>query len=246
MKIQDGKLRLQIVGVTLVVLFLVECAAPPAGETPTRPADTPATSDATATLPPADTPTGPPTPVVIVVTAIPRPTATPVPPTVILANSDTSIWKTYANTRYGYSFKYPLTWDFTDYHDLRPSDAELSVSREIAVAGGGLHFRVVVNGYPLEEHRQLCDELTQCVRMYNESLNSDPEYEIRDQSPVIVGGEMGMRQTVERRVHGWAHFQTFIIKDDDFYVLTLTAPLEEYPEGLRLYNDLLSTLEFER
>lgn len=35
-----------------------------------------------------------------------------------------------------------------------------------------VHFRIVVNGYPLEEHRQLCDELNQCVRMYNDLVST--------------------------------------------------------------------------
>ena len=54
----DPKLLQQMIGVTLVVLFLVGCGAPTAAPTPTH--------------------------VVIAVTATPQPTATPVPPTATL------------------------------------------------------------------------------------------------------------------------------------------------------------------
>lgn len=60
--------------------------------------------------------------------SIPQATTQTSPITYATSNIDTSNWKTYTNTKYGFSFKYPPTLEFNSSHDtfsLKTKSAEI-------------------------------------------------------------------------------------------------------------------------
>ena len=161
---------------------------------------------------------------------------------------ETANWKQYANARHSYSFRYPPSWDFGDYHSARPSDEEFAMSDHIAVYAppGDAYGGLVVDAYmkPHEPNGKLCAELPDCVVVYNELHNSSPGYEVVEDESYLISGQKAVIQRVERREHEWAHWQTFLLIRGDFYVIAFTGELNTLAEAERMFEEILSTFTF--
>jgi hypothetical protein len=161
---------------------------------------------------------------------------------------ETASWKRYANLRHSYSFRYPPTWDFGDYHPARPSDEEFAMADHIAVYAppGEAYGGLVVDVYmePHEPNGNLCAELPDCVVAYNELHNSSPGYEVVEDEGYLISGQKAVIQRVERREHGWVHWQAFILMRGNFYLISFTAELDTLADADRMFEEILSTFAF--
>jgi hypothetical protein len=83
-------------------------------------------------------------PLISVTTPEPVPTQLP---DKLMATTQTSVWKTYTNTKYKYSFRYPLAWSVIDVNDSLSSSGvgpttSPSLARTIRLGNPGVNLYV--------------------------------------------------------------------------------------------------------
>jgi len=162
-------------------------------------------------------------------------TSTPpssISPTSSPITEEVANWKTYTNTKYGYSLKYPSEMRLTEpgnetYLTLDPSQEKEQDFHHTLIVG--------ISVLPNKERLSI-DELIEKIQASTSAI------QIKNKQDVTVGGVKGKK--VIGSALGSDFTKIFIPYEDSFVVLTASIGIEKYQQYVQVFDQILSTFKF--
>lgn len=165
-----------------------------------------------------------------------------------LSSTSSQSWKNYRNTKYKFSFRFPSYWEPFGKDIPKAYVEKTSFEEETTGFTIGSTDPEIPLSYEIYINKYLCKsakDLAKCVDDYNNLINSAPGFKITVKENRKLQGVDTIFQIVERKEHGWVHFQTFFVRDSNSYVIDSVSPYNKYYETLLDYEKITDTIRFE-
>ena len=155
---------------------------------------------------------------------------------------DTSNWKTYTSTKYGFSLKYPSAWKVLDsgYDDFLKSNA-------ISFQGGNL------GGVTLlifeKNNDTLSSYLSNMDQKSKTAYEGTPSIEVISSTDMLVDGRAAVQRLEKLFAAGFTTIETYVKNNSNMYFLRLMPEVHggssNFSESEKdIYNTILSTFKF--
>lgn len=147
---------------------------------------------------------------------------------------DTSSWKTYSNTKYQYSFRYPRDFGLLDSPNSSVPDTQ---SPTIGFGTTTVEFRVSIQTV------ESCDSLSTCVQKYP---YSDASLGVRSGlSQTAIDGHQAVTETINRPDTGkWVHHVWYVLNETRLFTFSTISPISVDNQALITYNAIISSIQF--
>ena len=179
----------------------------------------------------------PPPTATLTATAVPSATSAATP---TAAPTPTTAWKTFTNTKYGYSLEYPADWLVNpDLSGIDPSTSNYVAfyNHEPPETGSGQPLppdKLKIEVWVHQNQKDL--PLDQWVQEFNASSPSQPS--IKSSEQITVAGRYGIRQIVS--AEGFEFYAAYFGAGHNVYVIsgpqTNTALLDQYEQFLSSFQ----------
>jgi len=174
---------------------------------------------------------------------------TPTPEVVATPTPDpTADWKTYTNTKYGYSIKYPNDW-MINRGPGNVSDAELVKQRGIdfyslETALSDVSLIIDTNELHPTGEEANCQTLEGCISGVSQTFPG--EVSSSETQNITFLGESAVVKIYDRTTESYiqTNYHLFFLKNGDFYHLHFYSPKESYNQNKDALNLILSTFRF--
>ncbi|RJO59806.1 hypothetical protein C4546_00350 [Candidatus Parcubacteria bacterium] len=147
---------------------------------------------------------------------------------------DTSNWKTYSNTKYQYSFKYPKDFGLLDSPNSSVPDTQ---SPTIGFGTTEMSFRVSIQTV------EACDSLSTCVQKYpysNASLGVSTGL-----NQTEIDGHQALTETINRPQTGnWIHHVWYVLNGQKLSTFSTVSSVSFDTQALATYNAIIASIRF--
>lgn len=174
----------------------------------------------------------------------PSPIVSPSPTPDITAN-----WKTYTNTKYGYSIQYPDDWAI-NRGPGNLSDAELSKQRDVdfyslEATPPGTAMIIYTNELHPTGEKANCQTLNDCIGKVSQGFPGGEIPSGETQNTTFLG-EPAVVKIYDRTTESYiqTNYNLFFMKNGDFYHLHFYSPKENYNQNKGTFDLMLSTFRF--